>query len=245
MLRGIRVLWSIGFHYIMNFWAKQKYRVDNKTLDLATKREYRFRIYRMMQDLSRRMVKAAGATIEIKGKENLPAQGPVVYMATHKGLFDSPVMALLIENEPIIFIGKEETKNMPVFGKWFEAMGCIYLARDDMKQSLQAILKGIEELKNGQSVVIFPEGTRMKGKEMGTFKAGSFKLATKANVPIVPIAIQNTYKVLEEKKRIQKTTIYVNVGKPIDVASLSAEDKKKLPTYVEDQVRALLAEITD
>ena len=227
MIRGMRVLWSIGFHYVINVFKRQKYRVDNKELDLATKREYRFHIYRAMQDLSRRMVKAAGATIEIKG------------------LFDSPVMAILIENEPVIFIGKEETKKMPVFGKWFEAMGCIYLARDDMKQSLQAILKGIDELKNGQSIVIFPEGTRMKGKEMGNFKAGSFKLATKANVPIVPIAIQNTYKVLEEKKKIQKTTIYVNVGKPIDVPSLSAEEKKKLPKHVEDIVRELLAEITD
>lgn len=245
MIRGMRVLWSIGFHYVINVFKRQKYRVDNKELDLATKREYRFHIYRAMQDLSRRMVKAAGATIEIKGKENLPANGPVVYMATHKGLFDSPVMAILIENEPVIFIGKEETKKMPVFGKWFEAMGCIYLARDDMKQSLQAILKGIDELKSGQSIVIFPEGTRMKGKEMGNFKAGSFKLATKANVPIVPIAIQNTYKVLEEKKKIQKTTIYVNVGKPIDVPSLSAEEKKKLPKHVEDIVRELLAEITD
>lgn len=245
MLRGIRVLWSIGFHYVINVFGRQKYRVDNKELDLKTKREYRFRIYRMMQDLSRRMLKSAGATMVVKGEENMPKSGPVVYMATHKGLFDSPVMALLIKNEPVIFIGKEETKKMPVFGKWFEAMGCIYLARDDMKKSLQAILQGIDELKQGQSIVIFPEGTRMKGQEMGSFKAGSFKLATKANVPIVPIAIQNTYKVLEEKRKIQKTTIYVNVGKPIDVAALSAEEKKKLPQTVESTVRALLEEITD
>lgn len=245
MVRGIRVLWTIGFHYVVNFFNRQKYRVDNKNLDLETKKAYRKRVYKLMQDLSRKMMHAAGATMVVKGRENLPKEGPVVYMATHKGLFDSPVMALVVENDSPIFIGKEETKKMPIFGTWFDATGSIYLARDDMKKSLQAILKGIDELKNGQSIVIFPEGSRMKGKEMGSFKAGSFKLATKANVPIVPIAIQNTYKILEEKGKIQKTTVYVNIGKPIDVPSLTAEEKKKLPQNVEDIVRELLAEITE
>lgn len=245
MFRGLRVLWTMGFHYVVNTRDRRKYRVDNKELDLETKKEYRRHIFRIMQDLSQKMMDSAGATMVVKGKENLPKKGPVVYMATHKGLFDSPVMALVVENDSPIFIGKDETKKMPVIGKWFDATGSIYLARDDMKQSLQAILKGIDELKNGQSIVIFPEGSRMKGKEMGTFKAGSFKLATKANVPIVPIAIQNTHKILEEKGKIQKTTVYVNIGKPVDVASLTLEEKKKLPQTVENIVRRLLAEITD
>lgn len=245
MFRGLRVLWTMGFHYVVNTRDRRKYRVDNKELDLETKKEYRRHIFRIMQDLSQKMMDSAGATMVVKGKENLPKKGPVVYMATHKGLFDSPVMALVVENDFPIFIGKDETKKMPVIGKWFDATGSIYLARDDMKQSLQAILKGIDELKNGQSIVIFPEGSRMKGKEMGTFKAGSFKLATKANVPIVPIAIQNTHKILEEKGKIQKTTVYVNIGKPVDVASLTPEEKKKLPQTVENTVRRLLAEITD
>lgn len=245
MLRGIWVLWAMGFHFVTNTFNRKRYRVDNKELDRATKQAYRAKIYAMMRELSRRMIRAAGAELVIKGKENLPEHGPVVYMANHKGLFDSPVMATLVEKDTLIFIGKDETKKMPVIGPWFDAMGCIYIVRDDMKQSLKAILDGIDELKQGQSVVIFPEGTRQKGPEMGSFKAGSFKLATKANVPIVPIAIQNSYKVLEEKGKIQKTTIYVNVGKPIDVASLSAEEKKRLPQDVEDTVRALLEEITE
>ncbi|MEG0386799.1 MAG: lysophospholipid acyltransferase family protein [Niameybacter sp.] len=245
MLRGIWVLWTMGFHYLTFTSKRKKYRVDNKALDCATKQAYRAKIYEIMRELSRRMIRAAGTELVIKGKENLPEHGPVVYMANHKGLYDSPIMATLIDKDPAIFIGKDVTKKMPVIGDWFDAMGCIYIVRDDMKQSMKAILDGIDELKQGQSVVIFPEGTRQKGPEMGSFKAGSFKLATKANVPIVPIAIQNSYKVLEEKKWIQKATVYVNVGKPIDVAALTAEEKKKLPQHVEDIVRALLAEITE
>lgn len=244
MLRSIAVVRVMIGHYIKNTSKRHRYSVQGRALDSETKKVYRSEIYKLMRDLSRRMIKAAGTTIEIKGKENLPQSGPVVYMCTHKGLYDSPILADLLE-EPIIFIGKDETKKMPIIGKWFDAMGCIYLARDDMKKSLEAILEGIKELKEGQSLVIFPEGTRYKGKEMGSFKAGSFKLATKAQVPIVPIAMQNTYKILEEKGRIQKATVQINIGRPIDVASLSKEQQKNLPKQVEEQVRQLLLEITD
>lgn len=244
MLRNIWMLWTIGFHFIKNFFKREKYRVDNKNLSIQEKKANREKIYRIMQDLSRRMLKAAGTTLEIKGKENLPAEGPVVYMATHKGLFDTPVVAMVID-DPVIFIGKQETKKMPVFGKWFDATGSIYLARDDMRQSLQAILQGIKELQEGQSIVIFPEGKRMKSEGMGQFKAGSFKLATKANVPIVPIAIQNTQKILEEQNKLVKTKVVVNIGKMIDVPHLSEEEKKSLPKDVQKYVETLLEEITE
>ena len=244
MFRGIAVLWAMAWHYITNTAGRRKYSVEGKDLDPQTKKEYRSKVFYMARDLSERMIKAADATIDVRGRGNLPKEGPVVYMATHKGLFDSPVMACVVE-EPIIFIGKEEMKKMPIINKWFDAMGCIYLVRDDMKKSLKAILDGVQELKNGQSIVIFPEGTRSRGAEMGEFKAGSFKLATKANVPIVPIAIQNTYKILEEKGGIQKATVYVNIGPMIDVHKLDEEEKKHRPKLVEDTVRELLEEVTN
>lgn len=244
MLRGIAVLWVMAWHYIVNTPKRKKYSVENKTLDSDTKKVYRKEIYKLMQKLCKGMIKAAGTTVEVRGKENLPKEGPVVYIVNHVGLYDSPVVAALID-DPLVFIGKAETKKMPIIGRWFDAMGCIYIHRDDMKQSLQAILEGIKELKEGQSIIIFPEGTRSKGSEMAEFKAGSFKLATKANVPIVPIAIKNTHKVLEEKGRIEKATVYVNVGEMIDVAALSAEEKKELPKRVESKVRELLKEMTD
>lgn len=243
MVRGIAVLWVMAWHFVINTFKRHKYSLKNKTLDAKAKKAHRTETFKMMETLCSGMLRAAGTTLEIRGEENLPKEGPVVYMATHKGLFDSPIMAHIV-NEPVIFIGKEETKKMPIISKWFDAMGCIYLARDDMKKSLQAILDGIKELKEGQSIVIFPEGTRSRGEEMGEFKAGSFKLATKANVPIVPIAIQNSHKILEEKGRIEKTVVYVNIGPVINVPEMSSEEKKVLPKIVEGKVRELLEEIT-
>ncbi|MGL4345115.1 MAG: lysophospholipid acyltransferase family protein [Cellulosilyticaceae bacterium] len=243
MIRSIKVLGWMGFHYLKRASVRKKYYIGEQKLDVATKKQYRQKIYECMRELSNGMFKAADTEIVIRGQENLPQNGPVVYMGNHKGLFDSPLMAHLID-EPIIFIGKQETKKMPVIGKWFDAMGCIYIDRDDMKKQLQAILEGIEELKSGQSVVIFPEGTRSKGRALGSFKAGSFKLATKAKVPIVPIAIQDTFKVLEETGRVQKATIYVNIGKVIDVPNMTPEQIKSLPQDVEKYMHELIDEIT-
>jgi 1-acyl-sn-glycerol-3-phosphate acyltransferase len=228
---------------MINFSKRKKFSLENKGLDISQKKVNRKKIYQMMHNLCNRMLKAAGATIIVKGAENLPTEGASVYMSTHKGLFDIPVLVSLVE-EPLIFIGKKETSKLPIIGKWFDATGSIYIDREDMKQSLVAILEGIKELKEGNSVAIFPEGTRSKKSEMGTFKAGSFKLATKANVPIVPIAIQNTHHLLEESKRVKKATIYVNIGKPIQTKDLTEEEKKKLPAQVQNYIQELLCEIT-
>lgn len=244
MIRSIKVLWVMASHYIKRSKIRKKYYVGDENLTAQEKKERRTKVYECMRELSSGMLKAADTEVIITGKENLPKEGPVVYIANHKSLFDSPLMATLVE-EPIIFIGKEETKKMPIISKWFDAMGCIYLDRDDMKKQLQAILKGIEELKQGQSVVIFPEGTRIKGNDIASFKAGSFKLATKAKVPIVPMAFQNTFKILEETGQVQKAKIYVNIGKTIDVPNMTAEQLKTLPQDTEEYIRELLAEITE
>ncbi|OON98218.1 MAG: hypothetical protein ATN36_01235 [Epulopiscium sp. Nele67-Bin005] len=246
MLRGLAVIWVIVTHYIFNSIGRQKYRVDNRELDKETKKQYRAKIYRIMKKLCSGMLKASGAEIEVRGKENLPKNGPVVYMVTHKSMFDAPLVAHIVD-DPSIFIGKEEIKKIPCISSWFNAIGSIYIARDDMKQSLQVILQGIEELKDGQSVVIFPEGTRSKDESIGELKAGSFKLALKAKVPIVPIAVQNTHKLLEVNggKKVTPAKIYANIGKPIDVANLSREEQKTLPSDVQKYMEQLTKEITD
>ena len=75
------------------------------------------------------------------------------------------------------------------------------------------------------------------------FKEGGFKLATKTKVPVVPIALSNTYKIFEEKKRIQKARVVVNIGEPIDTASLSKEELNRLPNLAQEKVEKLMMEI--
>src|SRR5699024_1808110 len=90
------------------------------------------------------------------------------------------------------FIAKVELTKFPIVSQWMKEMKCIFMDRSDRRQSLQSIKEGINILKNGHSMVIFPEGTRSKSDAMGEFKAGSMTLATKSGVPIVPITISGS-----------------------------------------------------
>lgn len=218
---------------------RKAYGYGNKTYE---KKESRAKVYTMMQQLSKNLIQSTGMTLEVIGKENLPKAGPVLYVATHKSVFDIVILLTIIDN-PAIFIGKKEVASMPFVNKWFDALGCIYVDREDMREALKSILAGIEEIKHGQSIVLFPEGTRNMSNDINTFKEGGFRLATKTKVPVVPIALSNTYKVFEEKKRIQKTKVTVNIGEPIITSELSKEELANLPKLTEEKVRALMREI--
>jgi len=206
-------------------------------------KESRRQIYSMMQQLCNNLLVSTGMDLEVLGKENLPKEGPVLYVATHKSVFDIVILMTIIE-EPTIFVGKKEVASMPFVHKWFDALGCIYIDREDMREALKSIMEGIKEIKNGQSIVLFPEGTRNMGNEIIPFKEGGFKLATKTKVPVIPIALSNTFKVFEEKKRIQKTKVTVNIGEPIITSNLSKEELANFPKLVESRVRALMMEIS-
>lgn len=218
---------------------RKEYGYGNKNHPMV---ESRAKVYYRMQELATNLVKSTGMDLEVIGKENLPTSEPCLYVATHKSVFDIVVLLTVI-GQPTIFIGKKEVQKMPFVNKWFDALGCIYIDREDKRNSLKSIIQGIEELKGGQSIVLFPEGTRNMSNEINHFKEGGFKLATKSNVPIVPIALSNTYKVFEEKKRIQRTKVVVNIGEAIRLDELSKEEQKSIAAYVETKVRELMQEI--
>jgi len=240
MIENLKVISVMLKSYILTIGRRKKYTYGNKNYD---KKESRQQIYTLAQQLTQNMLKAVNATVEVRGMENLPEKGPVLYVANHKSIFDIVVLVSLIK-DPCIFIGKKEIAKMPVVGTWSKDLGCIYIDREDLRQSLTAIMAGINELRNGQSVVIFPEGTRTHAKGIKDFKEGSFKLATKTKVPIVPIALQDTYKIYEEKKGIRKAKVYVNIGEVINQEQLGKEEQKKLPQYVQTIIEKLLQEIT-
>lgn len=199
--------------------------------------------YKLAQKMAKRLLKLIGAKLHIEGEENLLEGGTYVYMGTHKSYIDILILMTLVER-PLTFIGKAEVDKIPFIGTWFHCAGGIPMDRDDIRQSFQVILEAIEQLKAGHSVAIFPEGTRAKGREMGDFKGGSFKLATKANVPIIPIAMQDTFKLLEEKRRVQPWDIYIKIGEPIDVPNLTKEEKKTIAKDTENYMKQLLEEAT-
>ncbi|WP_042142059.1 1-acyl-sn-glycerol-3-phosphate acyltransferase [Paucisalibacillus sp. EB02] len=201
-----------------------------------TTAEIRKEIFETPQNVSAKVMKATGTIVQVTGREKVP-EGAVLYVANHQGLFD--ILSFLGHlDKPIGFIAKKEINKLPIIRSWMGLLNCVFIDRTDRRQSMNAINQGIENLKNGYSLVIFPEGTRSKGAELNEFKPGSLRLATKANVPIVPVTINGTYKMLEENNgRVNGTSVSMTIHDPIfpeNYASLkSAELAKELQDIVQ------------
>lgn len=171
------------------------------------------------------VMKANGANVKVVGLENIPKDTAVLFVSNHQGNFDIPLLMSAID-VPKGFIAKKELEKIPGISMWMRYIRCIFMDRDNLRKSAQSIIEGVKTLKSGYSMVIFPEGTRSKGSEALEFKAGSFKLATKSKVPIVPITIDGSYKLLEinKKTRITADNVKITVHPAIDVTKLSKEE---------------------
>ncbi|PKM50903.1 MAG: 1-acyl-sn-glycerol-3-phosphate acyltransferase [Firmicutes bacterium HGW-Firmicutes-7] len=178
----------------------------------------------------RDMVKVMGCDVEVIGLDHIPDEN-VLYVSNHGGNIDIP---LCLGYLPKLkgFVAKIELKKAPIISSWMKRLGCLFLDRSSIRQSMEMILQGIEMLKNGQTLLVFPEGTRSKSNVVGEFKKGSLQLAVKSGVPVVPLTIENSYKTFEENKRICPAKIKITVHKPIYMDSLSPEEKKNLAEMV-------------
>lgn len=181
----------------------------------------------------------AGTEVDYRGLENLPEKGQAAaYIGNHRGFFDV-VASYAIMPDLTGFIAKKEMRSWPLIGWWMRTTYCLFLDRENQYEGVKTIIEGVKLLKKGISMVIYPEGTRSREEgKMLDFHQGSFKLATKAKVPLIPIAANNSSAVFEDNKRVKKAKIIIEFCKPIDTASLSAEELKALP----NTVRAILQE---
>lgn len=194
-------------------------------------------IAELIQSWVNRVVKTFDMHLTIEGQENIP-DGPCAFYVNHQGYGDIPTMFKVCEGKQVGFVAKEDAKKIPFIGKWIDYTEGIFIKRGETREGLKAIKEGAEKLKNGYSLIIFPEGTRSHNSEMGEFKAGSFKLATKAGVPIVPVTVNGTYHMFEDRDVITNgAVIDVIVHPPIETVGMSRAEQNQLPKQVEGIVR--------
>ncbi|HKM28440.1 MAG TPA: lysophospholipid acyltransferase family protein [Anaerovoracaceae bacterium] len=175
----------------------------------------------------------------VKGLENVPPSGPVVFVANHQGYADIVAFLATIPGRQIGFVAKDGLQKAPYFGKWVKNIRGVFIKRGNPREALTSINEGIELLKQGFSLVIFPEGTRSQGGPIKTFKPGSFKLATKASVPIVPVTINGTYKIFEETGIITRgKDVDFIIHPAVETASLDRHASATLISDVENIIRA-------
>ena len=175
--------------------------------------------------------------LTIEGQENIPEEA-CAFFVNHQGYGDIPTMFKVCEGKQVGFVAKDSAEKLPFISDWIKASEGIFIKRGETREGLKAIKEGAEKLKNGYSLIIFPEGTRSHCSEMADFKAGSFKLATKAGVPIVPVTINGSYHMFEDRNVITNgAVIDVIVHRPIETAGLSRSEQNQLSEKVENIVR--------
>ena len=179
----------------------------------------------------------AGTRVIVKGEENIPEDTAVLYVGNHRSLFDIPITYVRVPR-PTGYIAKLELKKVPLLHFWMNNMHCLFLDRKNIKEGLKTILTGIEKAKSGISICIFPEGTRNKqGDGVLPFHEGSFKIAEKSGVPVVPMTLVNTEAIFENHfPKVKPATVILEYGEPIYLNKLEKEQKKFVGVYVHDLI---------
>lgn len=175
-----------------------------------------------------------GIKTTVIGYDRIPKDEAVLFVGNHKSYFDVVIPYSILPNLSG-FVAKKEMEKIPFLRVWMRYLYCLFLDREDIKEGLKTILLGIEYMKKGISIVIFPEGTRNSFEEgMLPFKEGSLKFAEKSGCKIIPMVQNNTQECMEtHTPKIKKTHTVLEFCEPIDLSTLSKEDRKFLGAYVQ------------
>lgn len=197
---------------------------------------------RMVQAAFKLILWFTGTDITYIGRENIPKDQAVLNVGNHNSYFD---ILLTYSQCPDLtgYVAKSEMLRYPLLRDWMKRLYCLFLDRTDMRAGLQTILTGIDYIKQGISVCIFPEGTRSRDGQMQPFKEGSMKMAQKTGCPIIPMAITNSAEIFENHlPRVKPCRVIVEYGAPIYPKELSREEQKFLGSYTQKKIQAMLDE---
>lgn len=198
---------------------------------------------RIVQGAFKIILFLSGCKLTVIGEEYVPKDETVLYIGNHRSFFD---VVITYARCPGLtgYLAKKEIEKVPFLSTWMRYLYCLFLDRKDIKQGLKTILTAIDHVKQGISIFIFPEGTRSTGAdqaELLPFHEGSFKVATKTDCLIVPVAITNTSQILEDHfPFIKSTQVTLEYGKPFRPSELSKEDRKIIGSYTRDIIQKMV-----
>lgn len=203
---------------------------------LGFRREARYYLGALSRIIGRLLLASTGTVVHVEGRENIPRGRPYCYIGNHQAFADILVF-MATTPEAVGFIAKDSLKKVPVIRTWMVVLGCYFLKRGSLKDGMKAILFGADRVKRGLPMVIFPEGTRSKGPDMGPFRKGGVKLATKAKALAVPVSIHGSYRILEQKGHPNPTWIGVKFHPPVDTSQLKGPEEDALADRIRDTIQ--------
>ena len=179
--------------------------------------------------------------VDIEGLEHIPAGRSCILMANHQSNFDIPV---LLGRLPIQFrwLAKEELFRIPIFGRGMRGCGYISIDRTNRKSAFQSLKEAALKIREGASVMIFPEGTRSRDGKIRPFKKGGFVLSVDAGVPIVPIVIYGTHPIMPKGRlMVRSQDVRMEILAPINTSEYTRKTKDELM----EKVRTTICEAFD
>ena len=183
---------------------------------------------------------AAGVRVKIRILQELSKDSPVIFVCNHASLMDIPILykALPVEFR---FIVKKELFKIPLLGFAMKTAGYIPIDRSHGRAALRSMKEAARRIKEGASILVFPEGARTLDGRLHEFKEGGFMLAVKSGCPVVPVAIKGSYGILKKGSFIASPgEVEVIVGIPIEISGSSGMDRKEITRLAHEQVEHML-----
>lgn len=181
----------------------------------------------------------AGASLEVKGAEQLDAKKDYIFYANHSSYYDIPALCAAVPH-PLFFIAKREILKVPIFGWGMWAIGMVFVDRSNPEKARASMNKAALAIQNGKSVLAFPEGTRSRTGTLQQFKKGIFHVARQGPIAMVPIAISGSRQVLAHDGKLRRGHIHIQIGKPIDEDTIRSKSVNELASYTREVLDALL-----
>ena len=180
-------------------------------------------------------------TYEVTGWENIPDTAPFMVYSNHQSYADiAATLWIMKDRYPMSYVAKEEWHKYSILRDVIELSRSIFLVRNNPKEAIRALSEAKDLLDQGFPLLIFPEGTRSQRHEMGEFKAGAFKFAEKAKVPILPVTIDGGYHFFEELGSYQPAHIKVTIHPLVHIEDMDKHEQKEAQANIEKMIKGAL-----
>ena len=198
---------------------------------------YGKRVYGISRLWAWAILRVGGVSVKVRGLDQLRSRQPYVFMVNHQSNIDIPALVQALPAFQLRWIAKRELLWVPFFGWAMWAAKHIVIDRSDRSDALAVLTKARQQIDQGISIVVFPEGTRSTDGSLLPFKRGGFLLAVKTRMPIVPVAIRGTGRILPKGSwRIARGEIEITVGSPISMENYRPGTIRQLATEVYGRV---------
>jgi 1-acyl-sn-glycerol-3-phosphate acyltransferase len=196
--------------------------------------------FRRAKIWAQKLVKLTGTTVTVTGEENYPDNTSILFVSNHQSHFDIPLLLGFLKPDKG-FVAKIEMLDFKIVNQWMKYMHCVFMDRNDIRQAVKTINEGIEVLKAGYNLVLFPEGTRSTTGELSEFKPGGMRLAVKSDATIVPVVIHGALNIMKKGSIwIHPTHVEIEVLPPVELQEGDHKDSIALAERVHAHIAAAL-----